>query len=232
MKYWINIIFLISIIGCQSHTSDELYKKYNIFKISHIDAPGIVMITTGFGKSELCTGVAISRNSVLTAAHCLYFPKDVLNIKYNCDNIKNKCESAKIYNIITHPEPLVNDLAIIKTAQLNNINVAKFSDFPVIPDILLLSGYGSKPHGSRGELFGVISQQIEYTDWSDYFYVRMSPGEGLCFGDSGGPAYNFANNELVGILSTSSVNIKYYKCGGLLKYMYIPNYFKWIMKNR
>ncbi len=151
------LLLIIFLFGCTSPlTPNEIYQKYDIFEVDYKDTPGIVMITTGFGKSELCTGVAVSQYAILTAAHCLYFPKEVLSIKYDCNNVEDKsCKLALIKDIVIHDESLINDIAIIKTDCLNIERLPDIPEFNIRPSALFVAGYGRKTYRESGKLLAM-----------------------------------------------------------------------------
>lgn len=154
-----------------------------------------------------CTGIFISQNAVLTAAHCFNSGKDGISILHNA-----------ITGVHIHPNfdktSLRNDVALVSIApsafqrELVQIELT-------VPagEALMVSGYGTT---SIQTTLTTFVQDINAC--SDYFSTykmqiypqsvycvnnHLQPGSGTCKGDSGAPVYRVNNSSPIvsGIVS-------------------------------
>jgi secreted trypsin-like serine protease len=224
------LFILLFLLGCSivmpptTAWKPGRYKSFN----------GIVMITTGWGKSQLCTGVAINSNTVLTAAHCLTYPAEDLYITYGCDYIKNKCKIIKVRETIAHWQykkdyVKSDDLGIIITDKpIVNIIPAKIYAGDISEGIKLIpAGYGRR-ESQTGVLYSgnsTVARNYTY-EFITKTNEKLDPNPG----DSGGPIYIRTTHglEIVGILSRGIVTYKGYS--GLAIYTKTKPYLDWVGK--
>jgi secreted trypsin-like serine protease len=177
-------------------------------------AQQVVMIVSTRGAS--CTGTAIARDLVLTAAHCVQ-PKS----NYAIVVPGTTPRIVPVVKIAVHPHYNPRqfetrrpspDMAIIKIAEPlpANYRVAKLATtatFPKHGTMFILAGFGFAKDGdarSAGTLRSVMLPNIGSTGAS---MIRVSAGNGgtagACTGDSGGPAY--LDGEVAGVIGWTSI---------------------------
>lgn len=188
-----------------------------------VTASTVSLINSQGELYSFCTGTLISKNLVMTAAHCLNYSGDDFSIYFG-DELPKNIESANLVKFskwIIHPEyKIVMNKQDIPITALNDIALVKLADeipafarpVPILDehvkistgDVLLLAGYG-------------LVNEIEIQEWADGLnYVRVPVAKlmesiivtdqtmamGACSGDSGGPAYLETSRGLVVVGAT------------------------------
>ncbi|XP_062141057.1 serine protease SP24D [Drosophila sulfurigaster albostrigata] len=171
-----------------------------------------------------CGGSIISRNYVLTAAHCVQFgsnvvPANQLAIQAGSLNLNSHETYVDVANVKVHPRynggGVGYDVAVLRlksnlnfNANMGSIELAR--NDPPTNSSVFISGWGAIYHG------GPISRELLYIQVLSISrnqctsrYMRNLPETtmcllhganlGACHGDSGGPAVY--NNQLVGVAS-------------------------------
>lgn len=219
------------------------------------DSSGVRRFTVAIESSrgELCSGVLVQKDVVLTAAHCV-----VRNARYRVTGQDTgfKPVSFQAVSLTLHPEFIPGttprtqpgiDLALVKLA-------SSFSDdfTPLDPwqasaikegDKLTLAGFGLLQEGRastarilrHAELLSIGSLEV-----ANKVQVLVDPdnkgetlGFGACRGDSGGPVLRsgFAGMQLAGIVSWSSGPLHGRvgrACGGLTAVTPVADHARWI----
>lgn len=236
MKQFLSIALTVAFIGTLAQargiSEDQLsqIRKYltDTRVIGGTDVPvGAlpyqVSIQTTFGE-HICGGSIIAPEWILTAAHCMEWPKQYLKVVtgtvnwtvpdavYMVEDVKMHC----LYN-----QPMYhNDIALMRLAEpivynertqpveLATSNTLKEGDK------LLLSGWGSiKLWGRTPDI--LQEAELSYMDhdkcsagvrnaaWlgAGHICTDTKDGKGSCHNDSGGPLYDVTNNVLVGIVN-------------------------------
>ncbi len=206
----------------------------------------IVMVTDGRGN--LCTGTALTRDLVLTAAHCVALP-----IPYRARAYQNGA-TIDVRQVMRHPGfSMANYAASRATA---DIALVKLSS--PLPDIVVPAALAAARRVAVGETltiagFGVTRNKTDHglgiprmaaltvTGKPGSLQVRLhdpatlnkragqSPGLGGCVGDSGGPAFDGEGPLVIGIISWSTAPNDEEGCGGLTGVTPLLNYRQWIV---
>jgi hypothetical protein len=216
------------------------------------DADGVprhtIMILGSAGT--FCTGAAIARDLVLTAAHCVlpgaaYKFVDVAGGKL--------MTSQDVAKVVAHPQfdlktfnanRATADLALLKFAQ------------PLPESILPVALIGARPRVAVGEAFVVLGYGVAVrgntktggtlrradlvaTGVPGNLQLRLvdpatrgeRPGLGACTGDSGGPVFQESKGQrwLLGVISWSTGPRLAPGCGGLTGITPIELYRGWIV---
>ncbi|MDO8878811.1 MAG: trypsin-like serine protease [Pseudolabrys sp.] len=202
----------------------------------------IVMVIDGRG--DLCTGTALARDLVLTAAHCVALP-----IPYRVRAYQNGA-TIEVRQVARHPGfSMANYAASRATADIALIKLAT-----PLPDIVVPAGLAAARRVAAGETltiagFGVTRNRsddglgvprmalLAVTGKPGSLQVRLHDpatlnkraGFGGCVGDSGGPAFDGEGPLVIGVISWSTAPNDEEGCGGLTGVTPLLNYRKWIV---
>lgn len=233
-----------SIIGGKDTTKSNILSKY------------VVLIYDNPTKN-FCTGVLISKNVVLTAAHCIgASPKD-LTLAFGLkpltgDYILRQAAKTLPHELYKKSNSDRNDIALI----LVKGNAPTGFQTVLLPDhnfplqsgyTFTATGYGrisgkksqlSEPQGS-GYLRHVDLQIEAFSPSENQFIINQQKGKGICNGDSGGPALMryLGKDYVVGVASAISwstaepANENKDICSEKSIYISIKKYRSWIDDN-
>ena len=200
----------------------------------------VVMLTGSRGT--FCSGVALARDLVLTAAHCV-----LANGKYRLLAFEGRRPAVKdVASVAPHPQfsPRSDapDLALVKLAAppAPGLTPAAFSERRVPPSVgdrFIVAGFGVAVQGDRktaGRLRAAVlvatdrpsSQQLSLVDPRK---LGESAGLGVCNGDSGGPVFDAQDRALIGIISWSSRTDGEPVCGFVSGIIPLARYRSWIV---
>jgi hypothetical protein len=198
----------------------------------------VVMIV---GGQNVCTGVAIAPDLVLTAAHCV-----LGNGKYRLVTVEGRRSAMKdVASVSPHPQfsPRADapDVALVKlvTPPAPSLTPVVFSDRrapPSVGDRFIVAGFGVGVQGDRrtaGKLRAATlvvtdrpsSQQLSLVDPQK---LGESAGLGVCNGDSGGPVLDERDRTLFGVVSWSARTDGEPVCGFLSGIIPLVRYRHWI----
>jgi secreted trypsin-like serine protease len=207
----------------------------------------VVMIVGSRGTA--CTGVALARDLVLTAAHCVQAGADYKLVEFDAGH---RPTLKSTVSVTRHPRfdmstflahRATADVALIKLAEpLPSATTAAPIAAPGRPvavgDRLTVAGYGVAVRGdgrtggtARVAVLAVTGRpgnlQIRLVD-PDTLGVRA--GLGACSGDSGAPAFDATHDRLaiVGVVSWSTGPNQTDGCGGLTGVTPLSLYRDWI----
>jgi hypothetical protein len=192
------------------------------------------------GARNLCTGVAIAPDLVLTAAHCVPSVG-----KYRLVTFEGRRPEVKdVASVAAHPQfsPRADapDLALVRlAAPVANLTPVAFSERRVPPSVgdrFIVAGFGVGVQGDRktaGKLRAVTlvatdrpsSQQFSLIDPQK---LGEAAGFGVCNGDSGGPVFEERDRALVGIVSWSARTDGEPTCGFVSGVIPLARYRYWI----
>jgi secreted trypsin-like serine protease len=206
-----------------------------------------VMIVGSRGNS--CTGVAIARDLVLTAAHCVPPGADYKLVQFNA---QRQPQLRDLERIARHPQfsqktfdahRATADVALIKVANATAAPPAPVhgARLKIAPgDRLTVLGYGVTRVGD-GKSGGTLrSATLTVTGQPGNLQIRLMdeatrnqrPGLGACTGDSGAPVFAEIGGRMmvVGVVSWSTAAGQEAGCGGLTGVTPLSLYFPWIVE--
>lgn len=213
----LSVVVLLSACGAQvpteqtSESFDSAIVHGQKLRVDSDLSHMVVAIVSELPQGEaLCTGSIISKNLILTAAHCVdHNPTKVKIIfasnikKANADQLRdvtaiyqnpywNKMDSAK-----------KGDLAILQfdgklPVGFSPVHFASTNFKLKAGDAVVFAGYGvtnGQRHSGSGVLRTTKTQVIEFK--SETEVVTDGRRTSVCFGDSGGPAFSLINGQMV-----------------------------------
>jgi secreted trypsin-like serine protease len=202
----------------------------------------IVMIVDA--KGDLCTGTALARDLVLTAAHCVTRPIDYQVKTYQTG------QSISVRSIARHPRfdaesyaasRATADLALLKlAAPLPDIVVPATLAAPrrvAVGETLTIAGFGVTLAGTARGLGVPRMATLTVTGKPGSLQVRLvdlatrnvTAGLGGCTGDSGAPAFDGQAASVIGVVSWSTAPGDEEGCGGLTGVTPLLLYRDWIV---
>jgi len=159
--------------------------------------------------SSFCSGTLISKNLIVTAAHCV---EPMINEVFYVYFGETLPEAAGDPNLVPvggiyyHSQyrlvPVkrnryitsINDIALIRISEAP----VGFAPVPILADVdvlqpgsaLMLAGYGivSESNNQRSQTLNYVRVPLFKLE-GDYLIADQTTGQGACFGDSGGPAF-------------------------------------------
>jgi secreted trypsin-like serine protease len=206
-----------------------------------------VMLTGSHGT--FCSGVALARNLVLTAAHCVLPGADYKLIELDAARHPVLKDLA---TIVRHPEFDVNavlrhrvtaDVALLKLAAPLKIVPALLTppgDSTAVGDRFVVAGYGLAVRGD-GKTGGTVrAATLVATGQPGTLQIRLADpstkgeraGLGACTGDSGAPVFRDIGGTLavMGVVSWSTGPGNSEGCGGLTGVTPLARYRGWIVE--
>ena len=205
-------------------------------------ARAIVMIIDPRG--DLCTGTAIARDLVLTAAHCVAAQRDY-RVK-----IFQTGETAFVHAIAVHPlfkrasyaaSRATADVALIKLSLPLTDLIAPAKLSPPhrvgVGEMLTIAGFGVTAAGTDHGLGVPRMATLAITGKPGSLQIRLvdpatrdaRTGLGACTGDSGAPAFDPVSETLLGVVSWSTAPGDEEGCGGLTGVTPLLLYRDWII---
>jgi secreted trypsin-like serine protease len=204
-------------------------------------ARSIVMIVDPRG--DLCTGTALARDLVLTAAHCVSARHD-----YSVKTFQTG-QTVGIRSIVRHPgfnpaayaaSRATADLALIKLVLPLSEQIVPAALAPArrvaVGETLTIAGFGVTAAGTARGLAQPRMAQLAVTGQPGSLQIRLFDvatrnkriGLGACTGDSGAPAFESAGG-LIGVVSWSTAPGDEEGCGGLTGVTPLLAYRAWLM---
>ena len=202
----------------------------------------ILMIVDARGN--MCTGTALARDLVLTAAHCVTQPIDYEIKLYQTG------QSIPVRSVTRHPRfdyasyaasRATADLALLKlAAPLPEIVVPAALAAPrrvVTGEILTIAGFGVTAAGTSRGLGVPRVAVLTVTGKPGSLQIRLYDaatrnlrvGRGGCTGDSGAPAFDGEGPLVIGVVSWSTAPNDEEGCGGLTGITPLLIYREWVM---
>ncbi len=189
-----------------------------------------------------CTGTFIDTDLFLTAAHCLEGKKPA-GITTGLDVRKGGLADLSVSGFEIHPEYPANrtadvdayDIALVrftgglpKGAMIAPMVPAQFALQPGDP--VIVAGYGNARASSKAWGNGILRKAelpvLDYFLGKTEMSLEQDGSTGICFGDSGGPAFV----KIQGVLHLVGVADRVWKsnCGKAADYAKVTSHFDWI----
>ncbi len=208
----------------------------------------IVMIVGARGdRVTLCTGTALAREVVLTAAHCVA-PKGTYRVLPG-----NGAAAVAIARIALHPryDPrhyasgrVTADVALLKLAGAplarNQPALLDNGGAVAAGDRLMIAGYGVAAAGRDASAGVARAASLVVTGRPGNLQIRLvdpatrgeRAGLGACIGDSGGPVFrdNAGALRVLGVVSWSTGPADSAGCGGMTGVTPLVLYRPWIVE--
>ncbi len=203
----------------------------------------IVMVVDARG--DLCTGTAIARDLVLTAAHCVTRALDY-QVK-----IYQTGQTIRVASVARHPRfdyasyaasRATADVALLKLSlPLPDIVVPAAlaaARRVAVGETLTVAGFGVTEAGSARGLGVPRMAKLAVTGKPGSLQIRLydlatrnlRSGLGGCTGDSGAPAFDGDGPLVIGVVSWSTAPNDEEGCGGLTGVTPLLNYRSWIVE--
>ena len=204
-----------------------------------------VMIVGSHGT--FCTGAAIARDLVLTAAHCVQPGSDYKIVEFDS---ARRPRLLDVRTVARHPQfnlqallahRATADVALLKMAQplpaaVVPATLGNGTRTPHVGETLTVAGYGVaiRDDGKTGGTLRLATLSV--TGHPGNLQIRLvdpvsggsRPGMGACTGDSGAPV--FESSALIGVVSWSTGPNMTAGCGGLTGVTPLSLYRAWIVQ--
>jgi len=205
-------------------------------------ARAIVMVVDPRG--DLCTGTALARELVLTAAHCVARNERYEIKPYQTDVV------IPVRSIAVHPRFNLESYAASRaTADVALIKLAAPLPDVIVPaalaasrrvkagETLTIAGFGTIADHSAAGLGQPRMAKLTVTGNPGSLQVRLydnvtrnlRAGLGACTGDSGAPAYDGEGPLVIGVVSWTTAAADEEGCGGLTGLTPLLLYRSWIV---
>lgn len=234
-------VFISAILSC--HT--PAFAMVGNAAPSDLRAP--VMIVGSHGN--FCTGTAIARDLILTAAHCVPAGSDYKLVEFDAQRQPKLRDTARVerhpqFNMQTFLNHRATaDVALIKlAAPLANVSLAAMSAEKLnvaAGDRFTVAGFGLTERGNGKTGGSLRAANLVATGRPGNLQIRlMDPatrneraGLGACTGDSGAPVFqDFGGRAaLIGVVSWSTGPDNAEGCGGLTGVTPLSLYRSWIV---
>ncbi len=208
-------------------------------------AAGRAIVMIAGSRGNLCTGTAIARDLVLTAAHCVA-PASTYRVL-----LAREGPALSIGSIVVHPRfdaaayaksRATADLALLKLAEPLPARIAPAPVGPGLPtargDRLVIAGFGVADPSRESGVGVARSASLVATGQPGSLQIRLvdpstrneRAGLGACTGDSGGPAFSDGGGRLslIGVVSWSTGPGNSAGCGGLTGVTPLTLHRSWI----
>lgn len=214
------------------------------------DVARAVVLIVG-SRGNFCSGVALARDLVLTAAHCVLPGADYKIVEYDS---ARQPQLRDVKSVTAHPKfdlktmlahRATADVALLKlAAPLGSVSPVALGGprFTVAPgDAFTVAGTGVATRGDGKSGGTVRVADLVATGRPGTLQIRLHdaatrgdrPGLGACTGDSGAPVFRLENGAraIVGVVSWSTGPRHTDGCGGLTGVTPLTLYRDWITQS-
>jgi secreted trypsin-like serine protease len=237
---------VLAALACLSFASPAFAITGNAPPAAGWAARSIVMLIDERG--DLCSGTALARDLVLTAAHCV-----ARQLSYEVKTTRFG-RGIAVRDIAVHPRFDLDSYARARaTADLALIKLAGTLPDKIVPAVLAaprrvkvgerltIAGFGTALDGSSEGLGEPRMANLTVTGQPGSLQIRLEDrttrdrrnGLGACTGDSGGPAFDGESShhvgELIGVISWTTAPNNEEGCGGLTGLTPLLLYRSWIV---
>ncbi|HEY6992974.1 MAG TPA: S1 family peptidase [Xanthobacteraceae bacterium] len=213
------------------------------------DGAGRAVVMLTGSRGTFCSGVALARDLLLTAAHCVLPGADYKLVEFDA---AGQPALRDIARIARHPQfdvtavlrhRVTADVALLKLAAPLTIvpaPLAPTNGSVAVGDRFVVAGYGVAVRGD-GKSGGTIrAATLVATGQPGSLQIRLADpvtkgersGLGACTGDSGAPVYREIGGALavIGVVSWSTGPALSDGCGGLTGVTPLARYLAWIVE--
>jgi hypothetical protein len=213
------------------------------------DATRAAVLLVG-SKGTSCTGVALARDLVLTAGHCVLPGADYKLVEFDAAHVPALKDTAAIAR---HPDfdvtavlrhRVTADVALVKlAAPVKTTTLAPLApaDGKIAPgDRFVVAGYGLAVRGDGRSGGKLRTATLVATGQPGSLQLRLvdpatkgeRPGLGACTGDSGAPVFRDIGGTLMvaGVVAWSTGPKQSDGCGGLTGVTPLKRYRAWIVE--
>jgi hypothetical protein len=202
----------------------------------------IVMVIDGNG--DLCTGTALARELVLTAAHCVAAGLDYQVKTRPADppiSVRSIAQHPRFDRASYAANRATADVALLKLAAPLPDDVKPATLAPArrvaVGERLTIAGFGVTAAGTARGLGVPRMATLTVTGKPGSLQIRLfdpatrnrRPGLGACTGDSGAPAFEPASAAVIGVVSWSTAPGDEEGCGGLTGVTPLLLYRDWVI---
>ena len=207
------------------------------------------VLLTG-GRGNFCSGAALARDLVLTAAHCVPPGFDYKLIEF--DSLRQPT-LRDVAHVVRHPQfdreaarahRVTADLALVKLAEPLPAAYAPVAVGAratiAVGDKFIVAGYGVAKSGDGSSGGTARTTTLVATGQPGSLQLRLvdpatkgeRPGLGACTGDSGAPVFDMKGGTLalIGVVSWSTGPGNSTGCGGLTGVTPLARYRDWIVE--
>jgi hypothetical protein len=212
------------------------------------DLIGRAVVLIVGSRGNFCSGAALTRDLVLTAAHCVLPGADYKIVEFDA---ARQPQLRDVARVVAHPKfnlqtllahRATADVALLKlAAPLASVAPAALygSGFTVAPgDGFTVAGTGVAVRGDGKSGGTVRAANLIATGQPGTLQIRLfdpatrgdKPGLGACTGDSGGPVFGLTSGQpaIIGVVSWSTGPRNSDGCGGLTGVTPLTLYREWI----
>ncbi len=201
----------------------------------------VMVLKSTKGRASFCSAVVVDKNIILTAAHCVGEP-DQLIVLLRRKHLPD--QFLQVSAIKTHPlynersisnRRLSIDLALLRLITPAHITLSpleiKFDYQPRKESHLMIAGFGQtnekdpKSEGYLRQAELLVREPLsDILIWADGGPKTM---KGACSGDSGGPIFDHTSSHIIAITAWASGAQKT-KCGTLTQGILLKPHVNWI----